>query len=215
MCRPRQYQTFVFVQGAFAGTLSPQPMNSRTDGALSQVSLQINPRLTAEYLRYAEKDALCCPSRTTRVVFEITKDGAVQPVSASTSETDQTKQAAKNKRPLEGTYWRATELAGKPTPKQDANREAFLQFQAGRVTGSDGCNRITGNYQLNGDRIAFAQVAGTQMACTDTTATEVPFRDALKNASRLTITGDRLELFNASGTRLALFVAGSPPRHGL
>ena len=64
------------------------------------------------------------------------------------------------------------------------------------------------------ERVAFDQVAGTQMACTDSTATEVPFRDALKNASRLTITGDRLELFNAGGTRLALFVAGSPPRHG-
>lgn len=34
MCRPRQYQDFVFVGGVFAGTLSPQPMDSRTDGAL-------------------------------------------------------------------------------------------------------------------------------------------------------------------------------------
>jgi hypothetical protein len=40
MCRPRQYQDFVFVRGVFAGTLSPQPMDSRTDGALSQVSFQ-------------------------------------------------------------------------------------------------------------------------------------------------------------------------------
>jgi hypothetical protein len=26
--------------------------------------------------------------------------------------------------PLEGTYWRVTELAGRPTPTQDAKREA-------------------------------------------------------------------------------------------
>ncbi len=32
MCRPRQFQDFVFVRGVFAGTLSPQLMDSRTDG---------------------------------------------------------------------------------------------------------------------------------------------------------------------------------------
>lgn len=85
MCRPLQFQDFVFVRGAFAGTLSPHPMDSRTDGALERVSLQGAARLTAEYARYDAKDALCCPSRTTQVSFEISKDGVVQPVSASTS----------------------------------------------------------------------------------------------------------------------------------
>src|SRR5262249_11487086 len=110
--------------------------------------------------------------------------------------------------PLEGTYWKAIELAGKPTPPaQDAYREAHLQFQAGRVSGSDGCNLVTGSYQLNGERITFGQMAGTLMACLDSSATEEPFRNALKNASRLTIAGDRLELLDAGGTRLAAFKA--------
>ena len=47
MCRPRQYPDFVFVRGAFAGTLSPQAMDSRTDGALNRVTLQSSGRLTA------------------------------------------------------------------------------------------------------------------------------------------------------------------------
>lgn len=86
MCRPRQYQDFVFVRGSFAGTLSPQPMDSRTDGALSRLSLQGNNRLTAEYLRYSATDALCCPSKTTSVVFEIASKGPIlRPLSASTS----------------------------------------------------------------------------------------------------------------------------------
>ena len=86
MCRPRQYQEFVFVRGVFAGTLSPQAMDSRTDGALSRVYLQNNSRLTAEYARYAPTDPLCCPSRTTRVELEIAHDGpVVRPLSASTS----------------------------------------------------------------------------------------------------------------------------------
>lgn len=86
MCRPLQYQVFVFVQGVFAGTLSPKPMDSRTDGALSSVNLQSNGRITAEYLRYAATDALCCSSRTTGVEFEIPNGKAVvRPVFASTS----------------------------------------------------------------------------------------------------------------------------------
>ena len=85
MCRPRQYQDFLFRRGVFAGTLSPQPMDSRTDGALERVSLQSAARLTADYTRYAAKDALCCPSGATHVVFDIAADGALRPVSASTS----------------------------------------------------------------------------------------------------------------------------------
>src|SRR4030095_841255 len=86
MCRPRQYQDFVFVRGVFAGTLSPQAMDSRTDGALGRVSLQSNNRLTAEYERYVATDPLCCPSRKTSVVFDIANDASVlRPVSASTS----------------------------------------------------------------------------------------------------------------------------------
>jgi LppP/LprE lipoprotein len=86
MCRPRQYQAFVFVHGVFAGTLSPQPMDSRTDGALDQVHLRGDGRLTAEFRRYAASDPLCCPSRTTSVMFEIASGTpVVRPVAASTS----------------------------------------------------------------------------------------------------------------------------------
>jgi hypothetical protein len=85
MCRPRQFQAFVFVHGAFAGTLSPQPMDSRTDAALSRVAIQSRTRLTAEYQRYTANDPLCCPSGTTEVAFEIAPDGpVVRPQSAST-----------------------------------------------------------------------------------------------------------------------------------
>ena len=76
MCRPLRYQYFLFVRGAFAGTLSPQPMDSRTDGAAGRVGLQAGGRLTAEYQRYASSDPLCCPSRTTSVTFEVVKGGA-------------------------------------------------------------------------------------------------------------------------------------------
>jgi hypothetical protein len=90
MCRPRQYQDFVFVRGVFAGTLSAQPMDSRSDGALGRVSLQNHGRLSAEYRRYAASDPLCCPSRATTVVFEVANDErpVVRPVSSTTRTLD-------------------------------------------------------------------------------------------------------------------------------
>jgi heat shock protein HslJ len=113
---------------------------------------------------------------------------------------------------LEGQYWKAIELAGKPTPAQDPQREAHLQFQAGgRVSGSDGCNRLTGTYQRSGDRLTFGQMAGTQMACLDAPGIEEAFRDALKNVARFAIDADRLEFFDASGARLAVFSATTAP----
>jgi len=113
--------------------------------------------------------------------------------------------------PLEGTYWKAIELAGKPTPVQDPQREAHLQFEAGgRVSGSDGCNRISGPYQLNGEHVTFGPIAATRMACADSTGIETAFLVALEKADRLHISGSSLELFDAKGTRLAVFAAGKP-----
>lgn len=115
---------------------------------------------------------------------------------------------------IEGRYWRAIELAGKPVPSQDAGREAHLLFQpVGRLSGSDGCNRITGSYDLKGEAIAFGEIAVTRMACAGIGDIDRVFRDALKSASRLTVSGDRMSLFDAAGKRVALFAArvgGSP-----
>ena len=123
----------------------------------------------------------------------------------------------RSRHPIEWTAdrWKAIELLGTPTPAQDPKREAHLEFQpAGRVSGSDGCNRITGSYQLKGEAVAFSEIAGTQMACIDTGNVERAFHDALKTATRLTRAGERMTLSDAAGTRVAVFTAGaqaSPP----
>ncbi|MGH9203145.1 MAG: YbaY family lipoprotein, partial [Vicinamibacterales bacterium] len=113
--------------------------------------------------------------------------------------------AASSAKSLEGTYWRATELAGKPVPKQDAKREAHVVFQpGGRFSGSDGCNQITGTYQLKGDAVTFGKMIATQMACLNTGGTEQAFRDAIQSAARLAVVGDRLELADAVGRRVVV-----------
>jgi len=109
-------------------------------------------------------------------------------------------------RPLQSTYWKAIEIAGKPIPAQPGTREAHLVFQAdGRMSGSDGCNRLAGAYEVKEDRIVFGQTIGTRMACQGTGEVEQGFRAALKDANRWRIVGNRLELLDAAGARLAVF----------
>lgn len=78
MCRPLQFNTFVFVGTKFAGTLSPNVMNSREDSALTDANLNSPTEIAAEYTRYTDDDGLCCPSRMTRVEFSIT--GGTRPI---------------------------------------------------------------------------------------------------------------------------------------
>ena len=71
MCRPLAYQGLVFVRGRFAGSLSPTPMDSRTDGMLNSVQLVSRDRVMATFTRYEKDDPLCCPSRTSTATYSV------------------------------------------------------------------------------------------------------------------------------------------------
>ncbi len=71
MCRLLSYNVFVFTDGQFSGTLSPVEMSSRTDGSLVKVDLYREGYLSATFNRYSETDALCCPSGSTQVFYEV------------------------------------------------------------------------------------------------------------------------------------------------
>lgn len=75
MCRPSRYNVFVFVDGRFAGTLSPVLMDSRSDGSSGAVRLPL-PSITAEYSRYKPSDPMCCPSSRVTVRFRIDRTAA-------------------------------------------------------------------------------------------------------------------------------------------
>jgi hypothetical protein len=71
MCRPFQYQVFVFTDGEFSGTLSPIVMDSRTDGSLVDYDLYREGMIDAAFNRYQSGDAQCCASRESRIFYEI------------------------------------------------------------------------------------------------------------------------------------------------
>ena len=76
MCRPVGYNIFVFVGGRFAGTLSPTVMSSREDSSSGAVRILGADSLSAEFERYTEKDAMCCPSSRVTVRYRIDRSGA-------------------------------------------------------------------------------------------------------------------------------------------
>ena len=87
MCRPSLYNTFVFVNGRFAGTLSPTTMESRADGSLERATLVGPESVTAEFSRYGASDALCCPSQKSFVTYSISPGARplVQPDDVNTT----------------------------------------------------------------------------------------------------------------------------------
>jgi hypothetical protein len=88
MCRPWGFQVFVFVDGVFAGTLSPVPMNSRLDGVVSNTFIQAGgDSLTATFQRYTEDDPLCCPSAGTTVSYGIDRSSGLPVLVAQSART--------------------------------------------------------------------------------------------------------------------------------
>jgi putative lipoprotein len=111
--------------------------------------------------------------------------------------------------PLENTYWKLTHLGDAPVKAAERQREVhfILHPVDKRVSGSGGCNRITGGYELQDNRLTFKQMAGTLMACAAGMDTERAFLDALKRASRTKVEEQRLDLLDASGNVVARFQA--------
>ncbi len=110
---------------------------------------------------------------------------------------------------LENTSWKLTGLGDSPVSAPSPQREAYFLLDRvnHRVSGSGGCNRLAGSYELNGDQLKFGQMAGTRMACPEGMDTEQSFLKSLGLVTSWKITGQGLELFDADGKELAKFKA--------
>jgi copper homeostasis protein (lipoprotein) len=107
--------------------------------------------------------------------------------------------------PLRGTYWKLVRLGDAPVSAGTRQREAHLILanDALRVSGSSGCNRLAGGFELDGDKLRFSRVAGTMMACPEGMEQEKRFLDALAHVERYRIRGSHLDLQDAQGVARA------------
>ncbi|QOF78395.1 MULTISPECIES: META domain-containing protein [unclassified Variovorax] len=112
--------------------------------------------------------------------------------------------------PIEGPVWRLVQLGDEPiAPGGDAQ----LQFDrnSGRVSGSGGCNRVTGSFTRAGVSLKLGQMAATRMACADPVrgANEAQFLSALQSTASYRLAPGRLALLDAGGRTVALLSSGN------
>ena len=117
--------------------------------------------------------------------------------------------AAAGTPPLENTYWKLTDLGDGPIEVSQPQVEPHLILHPSdmRLSGSGGCNRFTGGYELVGDRLTFKQMAGTMMACPSSMEIEGAFLKVLQRVERARVDQEQLELLDGFGSTLARFRA--------
>jgi len=120
------------------------------------------------------------------------------------SERAQTKSAA-----LDRVEWRLVKLNGRAVNVTSSKMRPRLRFERDghQVSGSTGCNRVTGSYQRNGEQVRFSQMASTKMACFEGMETESNFLRALEQTRSWRVVGDQLELYDFSRNAVATFEA--------
>ncbi|UGT43198.1 META domain-containing protein [Nocardia yamanashiensis] len=123
--------------------------------------------------------------------------------------TLQDRKVAKPDKPLVGTTWIVTSLISKDAVTRsatlDAVRPAITISPDGAVSGSAGCNRLTGKAEVSGTDVTF-QVGTTRMMCEpDVMEVERQVLAVLDGKTTATVDSDELTLRNAAtGTGLGL-----------
>jgi heat shock protein HslJ len=111
--------------------------------------------------------------------------------------------------PLEKTEWRLVRLGDAVVTANDLHQpHVALDPATHRVSGSGGCNRISGGYMLKGQKLTFTHVMSTMMACDGVMDTEQNLLKGLGEVKRWKIMGRQLTLMDGSGKAVAVFEAG-------
>lgn len=111
--------------------------------------------------------------------------------------------------PIEGPNWQLEQLGGvliEPSSDPRANPQIQFDRNSSRVTGTGGCNRVTGTYVRSGSQLKLNQLGATRMACANPAAdiNETQFFAALQaTASYRLQNRSRLVLLDASGRTVA------------
>lgn len=111
--------------------------------------------------------------------------------------------------PIEGPVWQLVQLGDEPVAA-GSGAQVLFDRDSGRVSGSGGCNRISGTFTRSGIALKIGQLAATRMACADPArgANEAQFISALQSTASYSLAGaGRLALLNANGRTVALLSA--------
>lgn len=172
MCRPLKSETYVFVGNKLAGGLTPAPEDSRADGSVINVDLYSETDLSAEFARYKNSDALCCPYKTERVTYKVKPDGrnfllVPEFKSGNDSGNNENENSEDNDAALQNTVWHWQSLRNSNGLTTVKNSEKFtLSFSAdGKISLGTDCNRGGGTYKTSEENLTFSPIFSTKMGC--------------------------------------------------
>jgi heat shock protein HslJ len=117
-------------------------------------------------------------------------------VLAANAQTSQG-QASTPSSSLKETQWNLVELEGDAVTaaSPESDPYIYLHEDSDKLTGSGGCNRFFGSFDLDGNSLEFHSVAQTLMACPGNAGSHEPtLLEALKLTTSYRITADELEL---------------------
>ncbi|WP_076998966.1 META domain-containing protein [Variovorax sp. KK3] len=116
--------------------------------------------------------------------------------------------------PIEGPVWQLEQLGNELIePSADPRRNAKIQFDrsSGRITGSGGCNNVSGTYERSGSTLRMRQLGATRMACPNEAANinETQFFAALQATTSYRLQGNaKLSLLDGNGRTVATLSNG-------
>ncbi|MFP5467435.1 MAG: META domain-containing protein [Gammaproteobacteria bacterium] len=112
--------------------------------------------------------------------------------------------------PLAGSEWRLSHLDGQAVLAHPP--ATLLLGTDGRLSGHGACNRFTGSYQLQGDRLRVGPVAATRIGCPGPVGQqENRYLQALQGARQVQLQQDgALLIRGASGEPVLRFLPASP-----
>jgi heat shock protein HslJ len=112
---------------------------------------------------------------------------------------------------LERPTWILTSLATETSMNNTLpNTTITAKFEDGNVTGSSGCNRYFGSYQLNKTQIKIGPIGSTLMFCADPDGVmtqETSYDLLLLNVTSYAISNNELTLSNSQGTPQLVYEA--------
>jgi copper homeostasis protein (lipoprotein) len=207
------------VSGLFMYMADAAVITLCADGSRMPVAMEGDfPALQAAYMKERPLGKALLASVEGRIATRPSMEESLPPLDTlvverfiSLSPQGRCERAAGN-HPLRGTYWNLVRLGETPVEVSAGQAEPHLVFasDALQVSGSGGCNRITGGFTLEGDRLHLGPLAGTMMACANGTQQEQRFLESLNRVERYRMSGQQLELLDGSGAVLARFEAAAP-----
>lgn len=110
--------------------------------------------------------------------------------------------------PLLETVWQLVSVNAVPVQEAVLGQAAHIRLRkGGRLTGSTGCNRVQGSWQVSADKLGLSRIASSRAYCREAMAQqEQALLDALRNARQYRQVGHQLELLQGDQV-VARFVA--------